>query len=59
MNVVGIDGHKKTHTLVVVDPVGRRIAQLTVSALPLVMRVPASGSGSSARCWWPSRIAAT
>ncbi|MFE5110634.1 transposase [Streptomyces sp. NPDC056663] len=32
MIVVGIDSHKKTHTLVVVDQVGRRLTQLTVDA---------------------------
>lgn len=30
--VVGIDSHKKTHTLVAVDQVGRRLTQLTVDA---------------------------
>lgn len=43
MNVVGIDAHKKTHTLVVVDPVGRRIAQLTV---------PATTAGHARACEW-------
>ncbi|MFE3661192.1 IS110 family transposase [Streptomyces sp. NPDC059165] len=32
MIVVGIDSHKKTHTLVAVDQVGRRLTQLTVDA---------------------------
>lgn len=32
MNVVGIDAHKKTHTLVMVDHVGQRIASTTVAA---------------------------
>jgi transposase len=32
VNVVGVDGHKKTHTLVAVDPLGRRLAELTVPA---------------------------
>ncbi|MGX1542593.1 IS110 family transposase [Streptomyces adustus] len=30
--VVGIDSHKKTHTLVAVDRVGKRLTQLTVEA---------------------------
>lgn len=34
MIVVGVDGHKNTHTLVAVDPLGRRLAQLTVTARP-------------------------
>ncbi|WP_406144277.1 hypothetical protein [Streptomyces sp. NBC_01012] len=32
MIVVGIDSHKKTHTLVAVDQVGKRLTQLTVDA---------------------------
>jgi transposase len=32
MIVVGVDAHKKTHTLVAVDPLGRRLDQLTVAA---------------------------
>jgi transposase len=32
--VVGIDGHKNTHTLVAVDPLGKRLAELTVAARP-------------------------
>ncbi|MFJ7949465.1 IS110 family transposase [Streptomyces sp. NPDC096354] len=32
MIVVGIDSHEKTHTLVAVDQVGKRLAQLTVDA---------------------------
>ncbi|WP_330294170.1 IS110 family transposase [Streptomyces griseorubiginosus] len=34
MHVVGIDGHKKTHTLVAVDPLGRRASEVTVPATP-------------------------
>ncbi|MGV9567377.1 IS110 family transposase [Streptomyces sp. NPDC003480] len=34
MHVVGIDGHKKTHTLVAVDPLGRRVGEVTVAATP-------------------------
>ncbi|MGW1997461.1 hypothetical protein [Embleya sp. NPDC001921] len=34
MIAVGIDSHKKTHTLVAVDRVGRRLAQVTVDATP-------------------------
>ncbi|MFJ3656486.1 IS110 family transposase [Streptomyces nigra] len=34
MIVVGIDGHKNTHTLVAVDPLGKRLAELTVAARP-------------------------
>lgn len=34
MHVVGIDGHKKTHTLVAVDPLGRRAGEVTVAATP-------------------------
>ncbi|MFF3484131.1 transposase [Streptomyces sp. NPDC002701] len=33
--VVGIDGHKNTHTLVAVDPLGKRLAVLTVAARPV------------------------
>ncbi|MDL5198774.1 hypothetical protein [Streptomyces sp. ALI-76-A] len=33
--VVGIDGHKNTHTLVAVDPLGKRLAELTVAARPV------------------------
>jgi transposase len=32
MIVVGVDAHKKTHTMVAVDPLGRRLAQLTIDA---------------------------
>ncbi|UXY25048.1 IS110 family transposase (plasmid) [Streptomyces cynarae] len=34
MHVVGIDGHKKTHTLVAVDQLGRRADEITVKATP-------------------------
>ncbi|MFE7834750.1 IS110 family transposase [Streptomyces sp. NPDC057474] len=34
MIVVRIDGHKNTHTLVAVDPLGKRLAELTVAARP-------------------------
>lgn len=34
MHVIGIDGHKKTHTLVAVDPLGRRSDEVTVAATP-------------------------
>ncbi|MGA5604503.1 IS110 family transposase [Streptomyces griseoincarnatus] len=34
MHVVGIDGHKKTHTLVAVDQLGRRADDITVAATP-------------------------
>lgn len=29
--VIGVDAHKRSHTLVAVDPLGRRLAQLTVA----------------------------
>lgn len=32
MIIVGIDAHKKTHTLVAVDRVGRRLAEVTLPA---------------------------
>jgi transposase len=32
MVIVGFDAHKATHTLVAIDDVGRRLAQLTVAA---------------------------
>lgn len=32
MIIVGVDAHKNTHTLVAVDAVGRRVAELTVAA---------------------------
>ncbi|MEU6578520.1 IS110 family transposase [Streptomyces sp. NPDC046805] len=32
--VVGVDGHKNSHTLVAVDPLGKRLAELTVTARP-------------------------
>jgi transposase len=32
MITVGIDAHKDSHTLVAVDPVGKRLAMLTVEA---------------------------
>jgi transposase len=32
--VVGVDAHKRTHTLVAVDPVGRKLAERTVAATP-------------------------
>lgn len=34
MIVVGVDAHKNTHTLVAVDPLGRRLSELTVPARP-------------------------
>ena len=32
MTVIGIDAHKRTHTLVAVDSGGRKLAQKTISA---------------------------
>jgi hypothetical protein len=32
--VIGIDAHKRTHTLVAVDQVGRKLAERTVRATP-------------------------
>ena len=32
MPVVGVDAHKKTHTLVVVDDLGRKLSEKTVAA---------------------------
>jgi hypothetical protein len=34
LHVVGIGGHKKTHTLVAVDQLGRRADKTTVKATP-------------------------
>jgi len=34
MVMIGTDSHKKTHTVVAVDPVGRRLGELTVHANP-------------------------
>lgn len=34
MVVIGVDAHKRTHTLVAVDEAGRRIAEKTVAATP-------------------------
>jgi transposase len=34
MHVIGIDGHKKTHTLDAVDPLGRRADEATIAATP-------------------------
>lgn len=34
MVVIGVDGHKKTHTLVAVDEAGRQLGERTVSATP-------------------------
>jgi hypothetical protein len=34
MIIVGIDAHKRTHTLVAVDDAGRKLAEHTVSATP-------------------------
>ena len=33
--VVGVDAHKRTHTLVAVNPVGRKLGEKTVSATTL------------------------
>jgi len=32
MVTIGVDAHKRTHTLVAVDEVGRKLAELTVEA---------------------------
>ena len=32
--VIGVDAHKRTHTLVAVDEAGRRLAEKTVAATP-------------------------
>ena len=32
MVIVGVDAHKRTHTLVAVDEVGRKLGERTVSA---------------------------
>ena len=32
MTVIGIDAHKRTHTLVAIDSGGRKLAQKTISA---------------------------
>src|ERR1700744_2953980 len=32
VTVIGIDAHKREHTMCVVDPVGRKLAEKTVSA---------------------------
>ena len=32
MIILGVDAHKRTHTFVVVDEVGRKLAQRTVAA---------------------------
>lgn len=34
MVTIGVDGHKESHTLVAVDPVGRKVAEKTVSNRP-------------------------
>ncbi|MEV4325672.1 hypothetical protein AB0J37_25855 [Microbispora rosea] len=34
MVVIGVDAHKRTHTLVAVDQVGRKLAERTVRAIP-------------------------
>ena len=34
MVMIGTDSHKKTHTVVALDPVGRRLGELTVQANP-------------------------
>ena len=34
MVVVGVDAHKRTHTLVAVDEAGRKLAEKTVAATP-------------------------
>jgi transposase len=47
VNVVGVDGHKKTHTLVTVDPLGRRLAELTV---------PATTAGHARACEWTAQF---
>jgi hypothetical protein len=32
--IVGVDAHKRTHTLVAVDDLGRKLAERTVAATP-------------------------
>jgi transposase len=34
MVVVGVDAHKRTHTLVAIDEAGRKLAEKTVAATP-------------------------
>lgn len=34
MTIIGVDAHKRTHTLVAVDETGRRLAEKTVAATP-------------------------
>lgn len=63
MVVLGVDPHKDTHTVVAVDPTGRRIGQLTFAArreghlklLDWAREVSDSAAGSdggSRRCLW-------
>jgi hypothetical protein len=59
MIVVGVDAHKKTHTLVAVDPLGRRLDQLTIAATTTGHQQAANGCSSSARFWSPWKTADT
>jgi transposase len=34
MVVIGVDAHKRTHTLVAVDQVGRKLGERTVATTP-------------------------
>ncbi|XNR94346.1 transposase [Streptomyces sp. R-74717] len=43
--VVGVDAHKKTHTLVAVDPLGRRLAQVTIVVTPAGHQQACKGIG--------------
>jgi hypothetical protein len=44
MVVVGVDAHKRTHTLVAIDEVGRKLAEKTVASTTTNRRVVESSS---------------
>ena len=61
MVVVGADVHKRTHTFVAVDEVGKELGHKTFPATLLVIRTRSGGRGGDSDATWcgPSRTVAT
>ena len=59
MVVVGVDVHKRTHTLVAVDEAGRKLAEKTVAATPDGHLEAVAGRAAGPSGCSPSRTAGT
>jgi hypothetical protein len=59
MVVVGVDAHKRTHTLVAVDELGRELGERTVASTAAGHLHAVGGPHSGRRCGSRSRTAGT